>query len=488
MVRRARFAPLALAAAVIVTLLSSSARAEGVLTARGPGGQDRGLFPLERTEVRAEVTGKVTAVSVTQRYRNPFAERIEAVYVFPLPTDAAVDEMEMRAGARVVRAQVRRRGEARELYDRARDQGHQAALLEQERPNVFTFSVANIEPGGEIEVRLRYFALARYDHGTYEMVFPMVVGPRYVPGAPLAGPQSGGGTQGDTDRVPDASRISPAYVPPGTRSGHAIALSVRLDAGAEIQSLEAPAHDVVIDRPTPTAAQVALRDKDEIPNRDFVLRWRLAAPELRTAVFAHRPDPRQEGYVAVLLEPRHDVPVEEIAPREIVFLLDTSGSMAGEPLATSLRAVRRVLDTLGPQDTFQVIDFADTTSNLAPRPLANTPENLRRARAYLDSLRASGGTNQLAGIHAALSAPGDASRVRYVVFMTDGYIGNETEVVGLVQREIGNARIFSFGVGSSVNRFLLEEVALAGRGAARGRGRSPCAGAWGEGPSRGSLR
>lgn len=448
----------------LVLVAPGLARAEGVLQAVGPNGESQGTFPLTRTNVQGEVAGQVVSVQVEQTFRNTFSERIEAVYVFPLPDGAAVDEMEMQIGARIVRAVVRPRGEARELYDRARQTGRRAALLEQERPNIFTFSVANIDPGGEIVVRLHYFDLAHYDDGTYSLAFPMTVGPRFNPGSSLPG-RTGTGTHPDTDRVDDASRISPAYVAPGMRSGHTIGLSMKIDGGASLERVEAPNHDVELVRPGPNLAVVTLHDKEEIPNRDFVLRWRLEAPRLQAAVFTHRPDEQTDGYLALLLEPRHEAPISELAAREIFFLLDTSGSMSGTPMATAVAAVKRALATLHPNDTFQIIDFADSASSFAPRPLPNTPDNVRAALGYLQGLQASGGTNQLAGIHAALSAPGDAERLRYVVFLTDGYIGNEHEIIGLVQREIGRARIFGIGIGSSVNRYLLDEVSAVGRGA-----------------------
>jgi Ca-activated chloride channel family protein len=453
-----------LAALFCLVFAAREARSEGALQARGARVGSCGLLPLVRTEVQAEASAQVTSVSVTQRFHNGCAERVEAVYIFPLPEDAAVDAMEMRIGTRVVRASIDRRDQARQRYERARDHGQRAALLEQERPNIFTFSVANIDPGADIDVNLHYFAMAKYDHGTYELVFPMVVGPRYIPGAALAPPQSGTGAHPDTDRVTDASRISPAYVAPGTRSGHAISLRVRVASGSELDTLESPAHDVIVQRTSPTSAEVSLRDKDEIPNRDFILRWRNRAPELQASVLAHRPVTQGDGYVALTLEPRHDAPPAEIAAREIFFLLDTSGSMQGPPLDAVKSSVRRALGTMSPADSFQIIDFADTASSLAPRPLAATAAHVAQGLRYLDNLQASGGTNQLAGIHAALTAPGDAMRLRYVVFMTDGYIGNESEVIALTRREIGQARIFSFGIGAATNRYLLEEVALAGRG------------------------
>lgn len=456
----------ALAALCCLLLGPSAARAEGALVVRGPGGEASTL-PLVRTAVDADVAGRVTSVTVTQRFRNESPRPIEAVYVFPLPEDAAVDAMEMRIGRRVLRAQIDRRASARQRYEQARDEGVRAALLEQERPNVFTFNVANIDAGAEVDVTLHFFGTARYDDHTHAWALPLVVGPRYVPGAPLPRAPSGTGAHPDTDRVPDASRVSPGYAPPGTRSGHAVSIRVHLDAGAPIEHVESLAHEVDVARPSDAVAEVTLRDKDEIPNRDFILRWKLAAPTLRASLLAHRPaGAAGEGYLALSLEPRHDAPPAETAAREVFFLLDTSGSMQGPPLAAVKRAVDRALEGMRPDDAFQIIDFADTASAFAPAPLAATPEHVARARAYLQGLAASGGTNQLAGVHAALTAPGDPMRLRYVVFMTDGYIGNEAEVIALTRREVGGARVFSFGVGSSVNRYLLEEVARAGRGGA----------------------
>lgn len=455
---------------VVALAVGRTARAEGVLYVAHDAPATRRLFPLERTDVKADVAGDFVSTEVTQRFKNPYAERIEAVYVFPLPERAAVDAMEMHIGARVVRAEVKKRAEAQAAYDAATREGKHAALLEQERANVFTFSVANVDPGATIEVKLHYFELAKYDHGTYEMAFPMVVGPRYIPGAPLGGSPSGTGTKGDTTRVPDASRISPAYVPPGVRSGHAIGIQVRVDGGAAaLESVESTTHEITTTRGGSSVATLALRDKEEIPNRDFVVRWRLAAPDVRAESFAYRPRGAAAdapGYVALLVEPKHDANDREIAPRELFFLLDSSGSMSGAPLGMAVSAVKKALVTMLPNDTFQIIDFADAASSFAPRPLGNTPENVQRALAFLDHLQASGGTNQLAGVHAALSAPATPgpARVRYVMFMTDGYIGNEAEVLALVQRELGASRIFGFGIGGSVNRYLLDEVSSVGRG------------------------
>ena len=462
MLRRA----LALLALLALVCLPSAVRAEGALCARDADGAPLGNFPLVHTDVRLDVSGDVVGATVTQRFRNAFARPIEAVYVFPLPVDAAVDAMSMRVGDRTVRAAIARRAEARQTYEDARAQGRRAALLEQERPNIFTMTVANVAAGQDIEVTTHLFGRARYDAGAWELAFPMVVGPRYVPGDPVARAPSGTGAHPDTDRVGDASRISPSYVPPGTRAGHAVSLTANLDGGDALREVSSPSHELEFAHPDDRRVTVSLRDKDEIPNRDFVLRWRTAAPTLGARALMHRPSATGEGYLALTLEARAEVPATEVAPRELVFLLDTSGSMQGAPLDAVKRAIRRCLEAMGPQDTFALIDFADTASGLSSHPLPNTRGNVARALAYLDDLRASGGTNQLAGIHAALALPGDAMRLRHVVFMTDGYIGNEGEVMALTHREVGAARIFSFGVGAAVNRYLLDEVARAGRGVA----------------------
>jgi Ca-activated chloride channel family protein len=433
------FAALAMLA---IAFVSKSALADGALYLAKGGGE----FPLKRTDVQARVTGNVVSATVTQTFTNPNKERIEAVYVFPLPNRSAVDDMEMKIGARVIKAQIAKRAEAKAAYENAVREGQHAALLEQERPNVFTFSVGNIDPGTDIQVRLHYFEEAQFDAGTYEMVVPTTVGPRYNPAS-----------------VTDANRISTPYA---KRTGATIGISVRLDPGMDIEKIESPWHETDIAKSNNQSADIKLKNLAEIPNRDFVLRWRIAATACKTSFFAYKPTPSQPGYLSVFLEPRHDAPDGEIMPRELFFLLDTSGSMQGTPLQTVKAAIRKAIDSLYANDTFQIIDFADTASTFSPRPLAATAENRKRGLAYLENLRAAGGTNQLAGIHAALTSPGDAGRVRYVVFMTDGYIGNEREVAALAKRELGSAHIYSFGIGSSVNRYLLDEVAIAGRGKA----------------------
>lgn len=409
--------------------------------------------PLEHTEVAIRVDGHLAEATVTQRFRNPYAAKIEAVYLFPLPTNAAVGGMTLTSGSRTIRGTIQERGKATQTYVAARNRGLVAALLTQERPNLFTQSVANLEPQAAIEVTLTYVQRLTYEDGGYELVFPMVAGPRYVPAGSAA--------------AKDASAVQPAVLPPGLRSSHDIGLRVDLDAGVPIERLESPSHQLAIERPAgaPALATVKIRPSDTIPNKDFVLRYRVAGATPRFGVLAHRAG--GTGSFVLLAQPPAAPPDAQIAPREIVFALDTSSSMRGLPLAKARDVIRRILRRLGPDDTFQIVRFDDQASALGPAPIANRPRNVELALDWLDRLDAGGGTEMVTGIDAALAVPHDPLRLRIVVFLTDGYVGNEDEILGNVARRMGDARLFSFGVGTAVNRYLLEELAAIGRGAAQ---------------------
>lgn len=441
--------------------LADATLGAGALRALSPDRTELGRCPLEHTEVTLDVSAGVARGRVVQRFSNPFEERIEAVYVFPLPEDAAVDAMQMRIDDRVVQAEIMRRDAARETYENARDRGQTASLLDQERPNIFTTSVANIRPGHPIEVTLEYVVELDYEEGHYELSFPMTVGPRFIPGAPTGA--QGTGWSPDTDRVQDASRITPSVAPTG-RSGHDIAVTVNLDASVPMGVPVSPSHDLNVRRLSPSRARVELASHETIPNRDLVLRWNVAPERVATGVLAYRPDPAEPGYLNLLLQPNPAPPTAEVTPKEIVFVLDTSGSMSGEPMDRSKQLMRSLISHLHPRDTFGVLRYDDATSALSPDPLPNTPANRRRALRFIESLAGAGGTDALGGVRAAFAYPRDTSRLRIVVFLTDGYIGNDREVLAEIRARIGEARLFGFGVGSSVNRYLLEEMGRIGRG------------------------
>ena len=416
-------------------------------------------LPLKHTDVRASVSGYIGSVQVVQQFHNPYDTKIEAVYVFPLPHNAAVNEFIMTIGERRIRGIIRERKEAEEIYAAAKSQGHVASLLTEERPNIFTQSVANIEPGKAIEVTIKYFHTLEYVDGWYEFVFPMVVGPRFNP----PGTSDGIGAVGLGQTGRSGQRTEVHYLKPNERSGHDIALSVEVEAGVPIEEFACRAHEISHTAAAPNQLSVALQPHDRILNRDFVLRYRVAGDRIKSSLLTHR-DARG-GYFTLMIYPPEELASLARQPLELVFVLDCSGSMSGTPLAQAQAAVERGLGLLRRGDSFQLINFSTRASQLGPRPLEATPENIQRGLQYLRQLNSDGGTMMIEGIKAALDFPHDPQRLRFVCFLTDGYIGNEAEILGAVHQQLGPARIFSFGVGSTVNRYLLDHLAKAGRGA-----------------------
>ncbi len=416
-------------------------------------------LPLKHTDVKGKVSGYIATVEVVQQFQNPFSEKIEAVYVFPLPENAAVNEFIMVIGDRRIRGIIRERQEAERIYVEARRQGYVASLLTQERPNIFTQKVANIEPGKAIDVHIKYFNTLAYADGWYEFTFPMVVGPRFNPPCRTDGVGAVG--RGHAGLSGQATEVQ--YLKPHERSGHDISLAVDLDAGVKIEEVACSSHAIKKNRTGSETLHVQLSPLDNIPNKDFVLRFRVAGDTIKSALVTHRDE--RGGFFTLMLYPPQDLEHVNRAPMEMVFVLDCSGSMSGQPIAKSKEAVKRALRKLGPDDTFQVVRFSVGASQLGPNPIPATPENVRKALAYVDALEGEGGTIMVEGIKAALGFPHDPRRFRLVSFMTDGYIGNEAQILGEICQRLGDTRIFSFGIGSSVNRYLLDRMAKLGKGA-----------------------
>jgi len=432
---------------------------QGTLQVVDGEGKPKAICPLKHTDVKVEISGFLSRVNVTQEFENPFKEKIEAVYVFPLPVDAAVDDMTMVVGERTVRGKILRREEAKAVYDAAKAGGQVASLLDQERPNIFTQSVANILPGEKVKITISYVETLKYEAGSYEFSFPMVVGPRYMPGAATG--QKGSGTAPDTTKVPDASRISPNLAPAGMRAGHDISLDIMLDAGLPIDDIKGKSHEVETERLNAHSAHVRLKSDALIPNKDFVLSYDVAGKSIQDALLAHRSD--KGGYFTLILQPPDRIVAEDVTPKELVFVLDTSGSMSGFPIEKAKETMKLALDGLYPGDTFNLITFAGDTSILFPQPVAATPANLKKAQAFLADRSGSGGTEMMKAIQASLDPTDSQDHVRIVCFMTDGYVGNEMEIISEVQKH-PNARVFGFGIGSSVNKFLLDKMSEYGRG------------------------
>ncbi|MEY2714933.1 MAG: hypothetical protein RIT24_1276 [Planctomycetota bacterium] len=628
----------------------------GALDALDQDGNTLGTCPLQRTDVKVEISGLFARTIVEQTYANPYPRTIEAVYTFPLSNRAAVDRMTMIVkgpnGEKFVEGEVKERSIARAIYEEARESGYVASLLEQERPNIFTQSVANIEPGATVKVRIATIELAQRRNGIAEYVFPMVVGPRYIPGAPKSlptlpegwtvregvvlrapagveiaadtpfsagtltrllesaipvraassqqvdellalgegirftakygngssergvyfamrglgelngrffyapmGKEQGAGFAGDTDQVPDASKITPMPVKPAERAGHDISVAVSIDSGGPaITDVASEQHAISVESRNASSRQVTLDDKKTIPNRDFILRWKVADAAIEPAFFAHTSESTDAsvkgGYFALMLEPPARVAPAEIRPRELVFVLDTSGSMNGFPIEKSKALARKAIAAMRPNDTFNFITFAGATRVLWSEPRAASDENRKFAEDFVNGLSGGGGTEMMNVINTALVQEGrsgiapaklldlpadgrgvrvavphdgfrqdggawkldagagrlvpvelsiaipsnpkklafivdgtwetrngdrvlvtksgkfeDAdARTRFVFFLTDGYIGNDQAIVAAVRENARASRVFSFGIGNSVNRFLLDEMARAGRG------------------------
>ena len=422
-------------------------------------------LPLASTRVRGRVMGFVSRVHVTQVYVNPYDAVIEATYVFPLPERAAVTSMVMHLSDRDVKAEIKPREEAERIYEKAVSAGRTAALMTQERPNIFTQKVGNIPAGDRIEVELTYVDLLPYESGISTFAFPTVVGPRYIPGKPLAGEdQEPCARCSDTDRVTDASRISPPVLGPGDTSAHRIDLELVVAPGMPIADLASPSHEILTERRASDMAVVRLAQADSVPNKDFVLRIDLRGKRPKVGVLVHK-EPGRDGYLSLVIQPPALPGPDEIAPKDLLFVVDNSGSMSGKPIEACKELVRRALADMNPDDRFTIMRFSDSVSELSAAPLKNTPENVEQGLRFIDAMAGMGGTNMLSGIRRALAGKPEPGRVRIVFFLTDGYIGNEHEILRAVQEENeAGARLFSLGVGSSVNRYLLASMARLGRG------------------------
>ena len=420
--------------------------------------------PLKHTDVQASVSGFIARVKVTQTFVNPSNEPIEAVYVFPLSHTGAVDDMTMVIGDRRIVGVIKRRAEARAMYEAALRQGYTASLLEQERPNIFTQSVGNIKPRQEVKIEISYLDVLDYDMGVYEFHFPMVVGPRYNASAPFAGTPAPAADGLGTNGAMPAEGVNPPVLKPGFRNGHDISLSLTMEAGVPVRDLQVVNHKATVKRAGATAAAVELDPADSVPNKDFVLRYAVAGEKPGMALLPYS-ESGNGGYFMLMIQPALDKEMAKAPPRELVFLVDVSGSMSGNPTAQVKRTMQEFFTRSKPDDTLQVITFANQASKLFEKPVPATPENVNRALNYSQGFAGGGGTEMLKGIRMVLDEPPDAERARIVVLLTDGFIGNEAQIIEAVGKHAGDRlRFWALGIGNSVNRFLIDGVAKQGGG------------------------
>ncbi|HEY2392706.1 MAG TPA: VIT domain-containing protein [Candidatus Angelobacter sp.] len=447
----------------------SAGQAEGSqLQIVGKDGKVTGFVPLKHTGIKTEISGFVARTEVTQEFENALPDAVEAVYVFPLPHESAVDGMSMTVGTREIHAVIKERDEARKIFEQARNTGHTAALLDQERPNIFTQSVTNIPPGGKVEIKLSVIELLKYEAGVYEFAFPLVVGPRYIPGNPTS--LGDHGTMPNTDQVPDASQISPPVAGVHTaeaHAGHDISMEINLAAGVPVGDVESTSHKIFADRTGADSYHIKLAHEAVLPNKDFILRYKVAGAGIDDAILTH--SDKTGGYFTLILQPPNRPPEKTLVPRQLIFVLDTSGSMWGYPLDMAKKTIQRALDNLRKDETFNLITFSGDTRILFPEPVPATPENVAQAKAVLAGAYGGGGTEMMGAIRAALGddagkdKPMEADPIRVVCFMTDGYVGNDAAIIAEVKKH-SDARVFSFGIGKAVNRFLLTKMAEEGHG------------------------
>ena len=436
---------------------------EGSLLYHSPISGRYESVPLVHTDVTLDVRGLAAAATVTQQYVNSGTQPIEAVYVFPLPHDSAVYDMEIRIGNRLIRSAIREREEAKRVYESAKSEGKRAALVEEERPNIFTASVANLMPGDHIDVRLRYVEPLRWEDGRIRLVFPMVVGPRYIPGTQAVG-HTGTGWAFDTDAVSDASRITPPVRNPDSRPGHDISISVDLDSGFEFGSINSVSHAITVRRLPDGRRHVELASGATIPNKDFVLEVQQAEnTQPKTALFLSPEPGSGETYFLLSAFPPTVHPVKRM-PVEMLYMIDVSGSMAGTSITQAREALLQALDRLAPNDRLGILAFNHVYYEFASEPLTATTENLAAARRFVQRLEAGGGTEMLPALLHLMRKPETSGYLRHIVLLTDGDLGNEEQIFAALHSNLGGARLYTVAIGSSPNFFLATKMAQFGRG------------------------
>lgn len=445
-------------AADIVTDISPAQMQSGSLLLRMRSGY--AIATRMDTAIDARVSGLVARVTVRQSFRNDGQQWVEGIYVFPLPDTAAVDRLSMHIGERVIEGEIREKEAAKKEFETAKKAGKRTSLVEQHRTNIFTTSVANIGPGETIVVEIEYLETLRYDEGLFSIRFPLTITPRYIPGAPLA-ERKGSGWSADTTHVADASLITPPVVIRSTN--HKLSFSATIDAGVPLASIESRYHPIDV-RDESGHHTLALANPDAPLDHDLELAWRPvpdSAP--RAAVFSETSEGRRHLLIMVLPPDDMSAPVAPM-PRELIFVIDTSGSMHGTSLGQASRALLLALDGLAMTDRFNVIQFNSVTSALFPGSVPATSGNVRTARQYVSRLQANGGTEMRPAINLALDYPPVETHLRQVIFITDGSVGNEEELFGLIERKLGKARLFTVGIGSAPNSWFMRKAAEAGHG------------------------
>lgn len=404
-------------------------------------------FPLISTDVISNITGPIADITIKQSYRNDGQVPIEAVYVFPGSTKAAVYAMEMKIGDRTITANIKEKEAARKEYNQAKQEGKRTSLLEQNRPNVFTMNVANILPGEQIDLIMKYTEFIVPEGGEYEFVFPTIVGPRYSNGI----------------NTPDFVENT-SYLSDGTSVPQNTNISVRLQSPVGITSAKSPTHIIDTKDISQNILQASIsKDEEDAGNRDFIFNYRLSDKEITTGTTFY--DHGDEKFFLSIIEPPQKPDTKQITPREFIFIVDVSGSMHGFPIETSKALMKNLFRTMKSHDYFNVVLFAGDSRMLSPVPLQATRQNIEDAIAVLDQQSGGGGTELLRAVKKAMASPKPYENTsRSLVIVTDGYIHVEAACFDYIQNHLGEANFFAFGIGSNINRHLIEGIAHVGRG------------------------
>ncbi len=407
-------------------------------------------LPLKSTSAIVTISGVIADVKVTQVYENEGKRSLEAIYVFPASTKAAVYGMTMTIGERIIHAKVQTRDEARREYELAKKQGKSTSLLEQQRPNVFQMNVANILPGDLIRVELRYTELLVPTDRIYEFVYPTVVGPRY--------------SNKPVDSASSSEKwIQNPYLHQGKPPTYSFNIAVDIAAGLPIQDITSPSHEVHIHYDSSSRASVKLDGSEKYGgNRDYILKYRLSGKKIESGLLLYQGE--EENFFLMMLQPPKRVDVEQIPPREYIFIVDVSGSMHGFPLDISKKLLKDLIGKLRPTDAFNVLLFAGGSTVLSEHSLPATSEHIRSAVHMIERQRGGGGTNLLPALKRVLTIPKTEGYSRTIIIATDGYVSVEKEAFDLIRSHLGDANMFPFGIGSSVNRYIIEGMARAGMG------------------------
>ena len=464
----------AIALAVIALALSTASQAAtpgdaktGALLFRTEQAGQYVEAPTVRTEVAIEVNGAIARTRLTQVFHNPGAEYVEGLYVFPLPEKGAVDHLWMRIGDRAIEGQIREKGEARKAYEKAKSEGKKAALVEQQRPNLFTNSVAHIGPGEDVRVTLEYQQTLAYDGGEYRLRFPLAVMPRYTPApsAPDAIPDEPKAVEASAD---DGPIVHPAYAAAGPGGAvNPVDIVVVIDSGIGLSRLESSYHEIAIEKEGSHRTAVYLQRDLQEADHDFELKWSLAAGAgPQAAMF--KETVAGNDYALLMVVPPEPGAADKAAharvPREVVLIIDTSGSVQGASIAQAKAAVAFALDTLTPNDRFNVIEFNSVMRTLFAQSLPATADRIAEAKSWVAKLRADGGTEMVPPLTFALDGTETPGVLRQVVFMTDGGVSNEEDLFRLIAARLGSTRLFTVGIGSAPNGHFMTRAAELGRG------------------------